>query len=110
MSFEKAGATAKEIIQLAQTVGVEVRIEYVRPTKSDLDILREKLFQGYVEKGCVSDAVRVFRANSPYQECMAAAEQVQKLVGSGCRYRDITLVCTDMTVYQPLINLVFHRF
>ena len=110
LSFEKAGATAKEIIQLAQTVGVEVRIEYVRPTKSDLDILREKLFQGYVEKGCVGDVVRVFRANSPYQECMAAAEQVQKLVGSGCRYRDITLVCTDMTVYQPLINLVFHRF
>lgn len=110
LSFEKAGATAKEIIQLAQTVGVEVRIEYVRPTKSDLDILREKLFQGYVEKGCAGDVVRVFRANSPYQECMAAAEQVQKLVGSGCRYRDITLVCTDMTVYQPLINLVFHRF
>lgn len=110
LSFEKAGATAKEIIQLAEAVGVEVRIEYVRPTKSGLDILREKLFQGYVEKGCVSDAVRVFRANSPYQECMAAAEQVQKLVGSGCRYRDITLVCTDMTVYQPLINLVFHRF
>lgn len=110
LSFEKAGATAKEIIQLAQTVGVEVRIEYVRPTKSDLDILREKLFQGYVEKGCAGDLVRVFRANSPYQECMAAAEQVQKLVGSGCRYRDITLVCTDMTVYQPLINLVFHRF
>ena len=110
LSFEKAGATAKEIIQLAEAVGVEVRIEYVRPTKSGLDILREKLFQGYVEKGCVSDAVRVFRANSPYQECMAAAEQVQKLVESGCRYRDITLVCTDMTVYQPLINLVFHRF
>lgn len=110
LSFEKAGATAKEIIRLARAAGVEVRIEYIRPGKTDLDILREKLFQGHLEKGCIGGALRVFCAGTPYQECLAAAQQVQELVESGCRYRDVTLVCTDMAVYQPLINLIFHRF
>ena len=32
------------------------------------------------------------------------------LVAQGCRYRDISLVCPDMAVYQPLVDLVFHRF
>jgi len=110
LSFEKAGATAKEIIQLARTAGVEVEIEYIQPIKTKMTTMREKLFQGYLEKGSSFDAVHVFRANSPHQECLAAAQHVQELVEAGFRYRDITLVCTDMTVYQPLVNLVFHRF
>ena len=41
---------------------------------------------------------------------MAAAHEVMALVRSGCRYRDITLVFTDPSVYMPLISLVFNRF
>ena len=41
---------------------------------------------------------------------MGAANLVRELVSKGCRYRDIALVCSDMTVYQPLADLVFHRF
>ena len=40
---------------------------------------------------------------------MAAARRVRELVQSGCRYRDITLVCTDMGQYEPLVNLIFSR-
>jgi len=46
---------------------------------------------------------------SPYLECMGAADRIHQLLAAGCRCRDITVVCTDMTVYQPLVNLVFHR-
>ena len=41
---------------------------------------------------------------------MGAANLVRELVAKGCRYRDIALVCSDMTVYQSLADLVFHRF
>ena len=43
-------------------------------------------------------------------EAMGAAEQVMELVRGGCRYRDISLVCTDLNTYAPLVSQVFHRF
>ena len=40
---------------------------------------------------------------------MCAAQRVMELVRGGCRFRDITLVLTDVGGYLPLVNLVFHR-
>lgn len=110
LAFEKAGNTAKEILDCARRAGVEVQIEMVRPYPREISAVREKLFQGAVSRGDMKDCLHTYRSESPYQECMGAANLVQELVKKGCRYRDITLVCTDMAVYQPLVDLVFHRF
>lgn len=110
LAFEKAGTTAAELIRCAHRAGVEVQIQYVQGKCHPLDPVRQKLFQGSIEGGEGKDVLRVVRTESPYLECMAAAQQIQQLVSSGCRYRDITLVCTDMAVYLPLANLIFHRF
>ena len=110
LSFEKAGATAQELFRCAQRAGVEVRVETVAARQTPLYPVREKLFQGAIAKGSVRGTLRTFRAESPYQACMDAVGRVMELVESGCRYRDITLVCTDMAVYQPLADLIFHRF
>ena len=108
LAFEKAGDTARDILRIAEKAGVEVEIEYLQSNRS-MEELRQKLFQGNVEKGSERAHLRTFRAESPYAECMGAAQEVLDLVRSGCRFRDITLVCTDMMVYQPLVNLIFHR-
>ncbi len=110
LAFEKAGATAQELYRCAQRAGVEVRLEIIPETPNALKPLREKLFQGPISKGLLKGPLQTFRAESPYLECMAAAQQVLDLVRQGCRYRDITLVCTDQAVYQPLVDLIFHRF
>lgn len=110
LSFEKAGDTASQLIRCARRAGVEVEIRVIPERKDGLHAVREKLFQGPISPGSAKDVLRVFRAETPYQECLAAARQVRQLVRNGCRYRDITLVCTDINVYQPLIDLVFHRF
>ena len=110
LAFEKAGDTAREILKRARQAGVEVKIEIVEPTRKALPPLCEKLFQGSIAKSCAADALRAYRAESPYQECMGAAEEILALVRDGCRYRDITVVCTDMAVYRPLLELVFRRF
>ncbi len=39
--------------------------------------------------GCLD----VFQAESPYLECMGAAERIRQLLAAGCRCRDITVVC-----------------
>ncbi len=110
LAFEKAGDTARQILQFAQKAGVEVLVERIPEYPVPVSSVRERLFQGPIVSGAAQGCLHVFQAESAYQECMAAAQQVMTLVRSGCRYRDITVVCTDMGVYKPLMDLVFHRF
>ena len=109
LAFEKAGDTASQILRCARHAGVEVQIEFVPENRTPLDPMRAGLFQGHIVSGGLKDTVHVYRADSPYGECLAAAEQVVALVRSGCRYRDITVVCGDIGTYTPLVNLAFRR-
>ena len=109
LAFEKAGNTARQILNCARNAGIEVKIEMIKPAQIALAPLREKIFQGSISKGSCCDTVAVYHAQSPWQECMGAGQQILELLRSGCRYRDITLVCADMPAYQPLVNMVFHR-
>ena len=109
LAFEKAGDTAAQILRLAQRAGVEVRIHKIEPYNRPLVSMCQGLYQGPVERGSLSGQVRVLEAESPYLECLAAAEQILGLVRSGCRYRDISVVCGDLPGYSPMVNLAFHR-
>lgn len=110
LAFEKAGATASELLQIARRAGIQVSIQYIPESKAPLDRIREKLFQGTIIPGAASNCLMTFHGETIWNECMGAAAQIQKLIAQGDRYRDITLVCTDMTEYLPLVNLIFHRF
>ena len=110
MAFEKPGSTARELLNCARRAGVEVKIETVTPPPSPLQPVRDKLFQGAIPADSAVEGLETLRGEDPYQECMAAANRVRRLVAQGCRYRDITLVCTDVGTYLPLANLIFRRF
>ena len=109
MAFEKAGETAKQILDCAKKANVPYEVILVNHPYPLADIPR-KLFQGTIDKGSQKAHLGCFLAESPYMEAMGAAEQVMDLVRQGCRYRDINLVCTDMNTYAPLVSQVFHRF
>ena len=109
LAFEKAGDTAGEIYRLATHAGVDIHIEVIPPYERPMNAVRESLFQGPIQP-VKTGGLHVVRAQSTWQECMIAAQRVRQLVSEGCRYRDITVVCTDMPAYQPLMDLVFHRF
>ena len=106
LAFEKAGDTAAQIVRCAKNAGVDYDIQIIEEKQVPLSALRRGLFQGQIAP---VDNLKVCKAETPYQECLAAAEQVLELVRSGCRYRDITVVCADLPAYQPLVNLAFHR-
>ena len=110
LAFEKAGQTAMDLIQCARRAGVEVAVETIEPDASSLVQVRDKLFQGLITPGCARNVLQTYRGDTPWQECMHAARQIRKWVSEGCRYRDITLVCTDMGIYQSVVDLIFHRF
>ena len=109
LAFEKAGSTASQILRSARAAGVEVKIEVISERSDALAPVRQSLFQGPLIPGSASGCLHTVHAESPWLECMGAAQRVMELVEGGCRYRDITLVCTDMGTYLPLVNLIFHR-
>ena len=110
LAFEKAGDTTQQLIRCANRHGVPVDITYCKPEAMLLETVRKKMFQGEIETGSCKNVLQMYRAESAYQAAVHAAQSVVQLVHDGCRYRDITIVCTDMGLYQPLMNLVFHRF
>ena len=109
LAFEKAGDTASQLLRIAQRAGQEVQIERIPARHTELSPMRNTLFQGQILSGNCGETLKVCQTESPYQECLAAAEQIMELVRGGCRYRDITVVCADLAAYQSLVNLAFHR-
>lgn len=110
MAFEKAGATAAEIVKRAAAAGVPVKITVIPEKRTHLAKVRELLFQGkIVHDPALKDSLRLYTADFVYQECRAAAKQIMELVRGGCRYRDISVVCADMAAYGSVIGLVFRR-
>jgi len=109
MAFEKAGQTALDLIHCAKRLGVAVSIENTTPNTNSLSLVREKLFQGKIDKCIPGDVLRLYRTESVYQECVAAAERILDLVHHGARYRDISVVCADSASYTDTLEMVFSR-
>ena len=110
LAFEKAGQTAAELLRIARRLGVEVKIETVMPDPTELEPLRKYLFQGQIKPNeALCKRLRLVRSETAWQEVSAAAEHILDLVRSGCRYRDIGVVCADLGQYRALISMIFHR-
>lgn len=111
MAFEKAAATAAELIRCAKRWDIPLKIRHIQPYPTVLNPVREKLFQGKTQQNTdLLGKLRLKTADSIYKECQTAAEDILSLVRGGCRYRDISLVCTDMAAYRPVLGLVFRRY
>ncbi len=110
VAFEKAGATTAELIRCAEHMGVPYEIQYLSSQDSPLTHLHNCLFQGPTDNApALALRLTVSRTQSLYHECMTAAKKVLELARSGCRYRRIGIVCTDMQAYQHVLALVFGR-
>lgn len=110
MAYEKAGATAWDLLQFAKSNGIQYKTVVLEEAASKLSAVRGKLFQGQITPNPQNaEVVRLFRANSVYQECQIAAQTVRQLVQKNYRYRDIAVVCTDLASYSAPLRLVFRR-
>ena len=110
IAFEKAGKTATELLRYAKRAGVHTQIDIVEGDGCVLQPAWERLFQGGTDPlPKLADHLSVLRADSIYNECVGAAQQILNFVQQGCRYRDISVVAADMSTYRDAIQLVFHR-
>lgn len=109
LSFEKGGATASELIRIANRSGTSVSVDVVEERNDALRPVRRLLFQGPIIKGEANNVLRVYRCDDVWQECMAAAQQVRDLIQNGYRYRDISFVCADIGAYKNILEYIFRR-
>ena len=106
IAFEKAGDTAAELLRSAREIGVPVEIRYIDSNRPCLAPVRKGLFQGAIS---ADENLCVIRTDSLQAECWFAADTIRQLVRDGCRYRDIGIVCGDMSSYKNTLSLVLHR-
>ncbi len=110
LSMEKAGQTASQIVKAAKMAGVDCADRFVPSKRTKLAPVWKGLFQGSIVAGeeC-RDRISLYYTNSVHKACEAAVEQVLRLVRKGCRYRDISIVCTDMAAYGDTLSRMMRR-
>ena len=106
--FEKAGTTAGDLLRIAKRADVETNIINIPSADRAVSAVLPFLFQGSIEN--TTNILRTYHTESINDECHAAAERIVELVRAGCRYRDISVVCTDMQTYGNTLNLVLSRY
>ena len=109
-AFEKAGETASALIRAAQKHGIPYVIKSLSGEAHGLKDVCDTIFQGKIQKGSVApDRLALFCADSIFEECQNAAARIMTLVRNGARYRDFSVVCSDIGKYKDALNLVFKR-
>ena len=109
LAFEKAADTALQIIQCAKRHNIPLQIEQVAPRQQPMTAVCTGLFQGKTDVDAIAESLKLYRANSVYQECLAAVDIVNKHIHNGCRYRDIAIACGDLASYQNALQTAFNR-
>ena len=109
-AFETAGNTAMQLLRFATDNNIPVKIETLDAGNNVLHNVSGKLFQGNVNyMPELSQRLHLYRCDGIAHECDETAEQILKLVRNGARYRDISVVCTDIAAYRGALTLAFAR-
>ena len=108
LAFTKAGDTTGKLLRIAGQAGVPFEIRNIREKTNLFAPVREKLFQGKAAPiPTCFQKLRTVQADSVYDECVLAAEQVLELVHRGARYREISVVCADLPTYGNALTMYF---
>ena len=111
MAYEKAGKTASEIIRFAKENFVNFSVSTIAPAMDPLMQVCGRIFQGSTDAmPAVADGLWLVRAENTQQECLCAVQRILSLVRSGCRYRDISVVCSEFSEYEAPLRLAFSRY
>ena len=108
-------ASHKKIARMAGELSLRILLEESEAKKPQraLEYLSEHLFDMTAESAPLSMAesgdISLCRCASPFEEASAAAAEVHRLVRSGCRYRDITVVVRDATAWSGILDAAFEK-
>ncbi len=92
------------------TVRPCIQVTESRPAAEAIKALENRLFRyplhSYLQE---TDAIHLHRAKNPEEEVRYVLLQVLSFIRKGYRYRELAVICSDMTVYTPVIEKWFGR-
>ena len=110
--FKSVSETGKLLKKMASDNAIPSDEEFLTRTDdgSDLSYLEENLwkFDAPVYSGQVSH-LELLSAQNVYEECEAAAENIQKLVQNGIRYGEISVVVRDFETYHGWLDAALEK-
>ncbi len=84
--------------------------EYKRSQKDELRFLEKHLWElGTPAFSGDSGAVKLISAHDPFGEANAVAGEILRLIRSGMRYRDITVLARDPSAYAGILDTVLRE-
>lgn len=108
-AFEKSAATALELLRCAGQHGIACEIKVLEPENGSFKNIWTKLFKGQIQNGVLKDKLHTYRTESVYEESLLAAEKIRMKVQNGARYKDFSVVCSDIGTYKNVVSSVFDR-
>lgn len=82
-----------------------------RAKNDALDLIEKYAFSNVAKTSDeVPDSVRIYKAKNITDECDDIAMQISKLLRSGWRAGDITVICRDLDMYQKELQFAFDKF
>ncbi|MBR4017317.1 MAG: PD-(D/E)XK nuclease family protein [Oscillospiraceae bacterium] len=108
VAFEKASQTAVDLYRMAKQAGIDVEVIHIPCFDGPVSNILPNLFHGKIEQR--STVLSVCQTESAIRECLIAAEKIHELVQSGSRYRDISVVCSDLTEYGKTLDMICARY
>lgn len=108
-AYEKAGETAAHLLQFAERSGVPVVCQEIISDNSMCADIGALLFGGKIIDGAYKNKVETFRTADIYDECCLTVDRILELAVSGSRYRDISIVCTDIDSYKNTLGMLLRR-
>ncbi len=116
--FALGGMMRKRLADMAKDAGIPCRTEQVPDSyslaarrKPALMFLESQLFAMSPGTSDDHEGIELVRAANYYSEAATAAQRIRKLVQEeGYRYRDIVLICNDLTTRGSIIRRVFKGY
>ena len=106
LAFEKAAETTAKLLRIAKECNIPVNIHTIQPINRPLNEVSRLLFQGKIQSNSdLSAFLRLVQAENVYDECILAAEHILSLIHNGERYKDIGIVCPDLSTYGNALNM-----
>ena len=106
LAFSKAGDTAEQLLRIAKEYQIKVKTVCIPESETAISGISNQLFQGNIQHDKISEeCISVAQADSIYEECVLAAEEILKHIQNGSRYQDVSVVCADLPKYRNTLDL-----
>lgn len=115
--YTEARDTHKKLVSLATKIGVEVKLEKIDGRFGTSSLLISEITNllwksnGRLDGDALKDSesLRIFEAETPYDECDFVASDIRRRVMNGADYSDFGVIARNTDSYRGIVDVAFKK-